>query len=139
MRKRIERATLLVLAAGLLAGCGTITQAAVGGRRADSGEPVSGPAVYGGVKSVLETHRRQKADGSLHIDGYIYAAIEIPASALLDTVFLPWSLINQGKKGEIEVYSSEKAFRDLLIDPEREAEDATPHPDWQPASRPPPE
>lgn len=114
MRSRIRTwwlAGALLLGAALLGapGCATISQASRGGTGADQDK---GPAAYGGVRTIANAC----ADISRGVDWgvlpVILMTLDAPFSFALDTVLLPFTVINELARGGIEVPS----FLDMWTD-----------------------
>ena len=94
MSRRIS--VLLLSLALLLPGCAFGIQASQD----------EGPAVYGGVRLMVESLTTDEEH--LSVGDRILIALDTPLSFVLDTLFLPISIINELVRGGIDVHASRR-------------------------------
>ncbi|AZE58920.1 MULTISPECIES: YceK/YidQ family lipoprotein [Pseudomonas] len=110
MKTGMARRSALVGSLLLLAGCGTVTTVlrddgvAIRELKAKKTYCQTVPRVYSGVAyDLCVLHAPPNSAGGLALDGIPWAFIDVPISAVLDTLALPYTLYRQNADGSLEL------------------------------------
>lgn len=110
MKTGITRRLALLGSVLLLAGCGTLTtvlrddSVALRELRTKKTYCQSVPRVYSGVAyDLCVLHAPPSSAAGLALDGIPWAFIDVPVSAVLDTLALPYTLYRQNADGSLEL------------------------------------